>query len=349
MLLLVLVLTGAALWLREVTFMAVLPPSIADVVSAVVMAGVVLLLIAVLELPVAFYQGYYLEHRYGLSTQLLPHWLADQVKGVVVSLTIGTGGAAVVYTALAVSNSWWWLIAAVAFAAGTVVLARLAPVLLLPLFFSFKPLDRPQLVSRLLALAERARTDVMGVFEWRVSTHTHKANAALAGMGRTRRILLSDTLLAHCTDDEIEVVLAHELSHHVHHDLWRAVGLQSGLLFSGFFLADLALRHLAASIGLAGMSDPAGLPLLMLVGGLWSFLLVPLGNALSRSHERRADRYALEMTGRADAFVSAMRRLAHQNMAEEHPSRLVQWLFYSHPPIRERIRFAQHWASDRCA
>lgn len=348
-LLLLLIATGVALWLREVTFMVAgaLPPHIADVASAVLMAGLVLLLIAALELPVAFYQGYYLEHRYGLSTQLLPHWLADQVKGVVVSVAIGTVGAAVVYSALAISESWWWLIAAAAFTIGTVVLVRLAPILVLPLFYSFRPLDRPHLVSRLLALAARARTDVMGVFEWRLSAHTHKANAALAGMGRTRRILVSDTLLAHCSDDEIEVVLAHELSHHVHHDLWRGVALQTALLFSAFFVAHLALRRFADPLGLAGMSDPAGLPLLMLVGGVWSFLLVPVGNALSRSHERRADRYALEMTGSAEAFVSAMRRLAQQNMAEEHPSRLVQWLFYSHPPIRERIRFAQQWAESR--
>ena len=111
-----------------------------------------------------------------------------------------------------------------------VVLAQLAPVLLLPLFYRFKPLDRPALVERLLALAARAKTRIRGVFEWTLSAHTKKANAALTGMGHTRRILLSDTLLADYSDDEIEVVLAHELSHHVHHDLWRAVAVQAALL-----------------------------------------------------------------------------------------------------------------------
>ena len=98
---------------------------------------------------------------------------------------------------------------------------------LLPIFYKFKPLDRPALVDRLMALATRARTDVVGVFEWVLSGHTRKANAALAGMGRTRRILLSDTLLADYSEDEIEVILAHELAHHVHRDLWRGIAVQT--------------------------------------------------------------------------------------------------------------------------
>jgi STE24 endopeptidase len=215
------------------------------------------------------------------------------------------------------------------------------------LFYSFKPLDRPPLVNRLLQLAKRARTRVMGVYEWVLSAQTKKANAALAGIGRTRRILVSDTLLANFTDDEIAVVLAHELSHHVHYDLWRAMALQTVSLFVSFFAAHIALVSLADPLALRGVDDPAGLPLLLLVGGVCSFLFMPLANALSRAHERRADRYALDMTELPDAFISAMKRLSQQNLAEEYPSALVQWLFYSHPPIRVRVEAARAWAAGR--
>ena len=233
------------------------------------------------------------------------------------------------------------VLSAAIFVAAMVALARLAPVLLLPLFYRFRPLDRPQLAERLMALATRARTDVVGVFEWVLSGHTRKANAALAGLGQTRRILLSDTLLADYTDDEIEVVLAHELAHHVHRDLWRGIALQVVVVVGGFFFADLLLRAAGGWLQYRGLSDPAAIPLLMLTGGAWSFVMLPIANALSRAQERAADRYALETTRNPEAFVSAMRRLSQQNMAEDRPSTLVRLLFYSHPPIRERIEAAR--------
>lgn len=337
--------SGLALRLREVASMAsgTLSPAASDIVAAMIVAAVLSLSMAAIEFPVAWYQGFALEHRYGLSTQALGRWIGDHVKALLIAAAFAVIGAAIVYATLVWSPRWWWLMAAAIFALGTIVIVRLAPVVLLPLFYAFRPLDRPALTARLVALAERADTHIAGVFEWGLSSHTRKANAALAGMGRTRRILLSDTLLADYSDEEIEVVLAHELAHHVHHDLWRGVALQAALLFSGFFAAHLALMWLGPRLHLSGPSDPAGLPLLLLVGAAWSILLTPLANGLSRAHERRADRYALETTGNVAAFVSAMRRLGQQNMAEERPSQLVQWLFYSHPPIRERIRAAEEW------
>lgn len=341
-----LLLTGGSLLLREYASMltGMWPAGFEEAGTVVFFTSALFLLLLAIELPFAFYQGFVLEHRYELSKQTLKHWLSDQAKAGVLGLVFAVLGAAVVYATLRRSQDWWWLYSAVVFALAAIVLARLAPVLLLPIFYRFKPLDRPALVDRLLGLASRANTQILGVFEWALSAHTRKANAALTGMGRTRRILLSDTLLADYSDDEIEVVLAHELSHHVHHDLWRAVAVQTALLLVAFYMAHLALTGLADPLALRGKADPAGLPLLLLVGGLCSFAFMPLANALSRSHERRADRYALEMTNQPAAFISAMKRLSQQNMAEEHPSRLVQWLFYSHPPIRDRIAFARGWA-----
>jgi STE24 endopeptidase len=336
-------ISGAGHRLREMAaaFSQWVPSPLNDATMVAVITVAVLLLLQVVELPFAFYQGYLLEHRYGLSTQSTRHWLSDQLKGTLVGVTLGVLGSSVVFWTLRRwPDEWWWMAAAI-FAVATIGLAQLAPVLLLPLFYTFKPLDRPALAERLIALATRARTDVVGVFEWVLSSHTRKANAALAGLGHTRRILLSDTLLADYSDDEIEVILAHELAHHVHRDLWRGIAVQSLALAGGFFVADQVLRVVAEPLGLRGLADPAALPVLLLAGGVWMFLLLPLVNAVSRAQERAADRYALVTTRNVDAFVTAMKRLSQQNMAEEYPSALVRWLFYSHPPIRERIEAAR--------
>ncbi|HUE90334.1 MAG TPA: M48 family metallopeptidase [Vicinamibacterales bacterium] len=346
--LLILLLTGAALTIREFSSMIgmAIGGGYEEPATVVVFTVALSALLFGLELPFAFYQGFVLEHRYALSNETRGQWLRDQVKGLAVSLVLGVAGASIVYWAIRTSADVWWAIAAGILALVLVGLVQLAPVLLLPLFYTFKPLDRPALVERLISLSERARTRIAGVFEWVLSAHTRKANAALAGMGRTRRILLSDTLLANYSDDEIEVVLAHELSHHVHHDLWRGVALQTLLLFIGFYVAARALSAFADPLELRGLDDPAGLPLLLLAGGACALIFTPVANAMSRGHERRADQYALDTTGQPDAFISAMKRLAQQNLAEENPSRLVQWLFYSHPPIHERIEAARRWRAE---
>jgi STE24 endopeptidase len=342
--LLALLLTGAGLYLREVaSFFGMNVLFFEDAATVAAFALMITLLLHVIELPFAYYQGFVLEHRYELSNETFSQWLRDQLKGLALAIVFGVAGASIVYWAIRTSPDWWWAIAATIFAVFMIGLVQLAPVVLLPLFYSFKPLDRPALVERLTRLAERARTRIAGVYEWALSAHTKKANAALTGMGRTRRILLSDTLLADYSDDEIEVVLAHELSHHVHHDLWRGVALQTVLLFAGFFVAARALAAFADALGFRGVDDPVGLLLLMLVGGVCSFVFLPLANAMSRAHERRADRYALDTTQQPAAFISAMKRLSQQNLAEENPSTLVQWLFYSHPPIKQRIEFARRW------
>jgi STE24 endopeptidase len=344
--LLTLVFAGGSLRLREVASSAgPLAPGFEEALTVALSAILLFILLSIVELPFAYYQAYTLEHRYALSNQTPRRWMADHAKGAALGAIVMTLGASIVYALIAWSRTWWWMVATVVFVVLMIGIVQLAPVALMPLFYKFKPLDRPALVARLMALADRARTPVVGVYEWALSAHTKKANAALAGMGRTRRILVGDTLLADYSEDEIEVVLAHELSHHVHHDLWRGMALQAVLLFAGFLAAHLALIGLADLAGLRGRDDPAGLPILLLVAGATSLLFAPIVNALSRAQERRADRYALDATRRPEAFISAMKRLSQQNLAEDDPSRLVQWLFYSHPPIRQRIAAAQSWAA----
>lgn len=344
--LLLLSATGAAgliRWALEWTTGWLPAPIGALLAAGLFFAGLVATVNA-LELPFAWYQGYWLERRYGLTTQILAHWLADHVKAVTASGVVMWSGLATVYAAIVLWPERWWLAAAGVFTVAMVLLARLAPVLLLPIFYRVRPLRRPELSDRLLRMAETAGAPVLGVYEWAISGHTRKANAALAGIGRSRRILLSDTMLESYSDDEIEVVLAHELAHHVHGDLWLGMALRTATLFAGAWLAALALSAAVPWLGLRGPADPAGAPLLLFVAGASSFLFLPLANALSRAQERRADHFALKLTRNPEAFVTAMRRLAQQNLAEERPSALARWLFYSHPPLGERIAAAQAWA-----
>ena len=339
-LLLTLLLSGASVALREWAA-GTAPATPAFVVALYVL--VLALLFDLVTLPFSLYRGFLLERRYGLSTETMGHWLKDHVKAVLIGLVFAELGAAFVYVTLRSWPAAWWAIAGVGYAAVTVALVNLAPVILLPLFFSFKPLEKVTLRDRLTALASKAGTRIMGVYEWTLSDRTKKANAALTGIGNTRRILLSDTLLADYSDDEIEVILAHELAHHVHRDIWTSVLFDMCLTFAGFFAADLALRRGVSLFGLQGIADPAGLPVLLLSAGAIGLCVKPLLNAVSRSHERRADSYALKMTENPSAFITAMKRLGQQNLAEESPSKLVQAFFYTHPPIKERLRAAESW------
>ncbi|HTG88587.1 MAG TPA: M48 family metalloprotease, partial [Vicinamibacterales bacterium] len=241
------------------------------------------ILIDVATLPLSYYRGFLLERRYGLSTETRQHWFKDHVKAVAIGVLFAEAAGVFVYFTLRHWPEWWWLVAGAGYSLVTIVLVNLAPVVLLPLFFTFKPLQKEVLCDRLQALASKAGTRVMGVYEWTLSDRTKKANAALTGIGHTRRILLSDTLLADYSDDEIEVILAHELAHHVHHDIWSGLAVEAALIVAGFFAADVLLAALWVPLGLAGKDDLAALPLLLLVGGGLSVLVMPLFNAFSRA------------------------------------------------------------------
>jgi STE24 endopeptidase len=267
--------------------------------------------------------------------------MGDQAKAAIVGLLFTLAAALVLYGSMRTSAGWWWLLCAIAFALVDLALANVAPVLLLPLFYQFRPLERDALRERLVALSQRAGVPVLGAFEWGLGEKTRRANAALVGLGRTRRILVSDTLLADYSDDEIEVILAHELAHHVHRDIWTALAVDSAVATGGLWAADLIARTWGGGFGISGPLDPAALPLLVLSASAVSLLLTPLGNAWSRHNERRADRFALGLTDRPSAFISAMRRLGAQNLAEQRPSAPVLWFFHTHPTIDERIDAAR--------
>ncbi len=341
--------TPLSVWLRDTIERLSLPLVPVSLHPSVVVLGYVAavgLAHEAGEWPIAFYRGFLLEHRYGLSNESFRRWALDQVKGGALGAALSLAGFSALYVAMRHLPTWWWLAAALGFAAVIVVLTRLAPVLLMPIFFTFRPLGRPELRDRLLALSRKAGVAVLDASEWQLSDRTKKANAALAGLGRTRRIIVSDTLLSNYSDDEIEVILAHELGHQVHHDIWRGMGVQAAVVTAGFFVAGRVMATFAGRLGWRGVADVAGLPVLLIVAGVLSLALLPAVNVLSRRMERAADRFALELTGNAAAFSSAMRRLADQNLAEEHPSPFARWMFYTHPPIKERIEAASDWARN---
>ena len=298
-----------------------------------------------IDLPLGYYSGFVLPHRYDLSTQTLTGWIGDQVKGVLVGGILGLLVIEIIYYVLRVSPNLWWLWASLILLFFNVILANLAPVLLMPLFYKFVPLEEEHadLVARLLNLAERAGTRVRGVYKFDMSRRTKAANAAITGLGNTRRIILGDTLIEEFTPDEIETILAHELGHQVHRDIPIGILVESVITLVGLYLASLGLEWGVTTLGFAGVSDVAAMPLFVLVMGAYGLLVMPLGNAFSRWREIRADEYALKMTGKGEAYASALTRLANQNLAEADPEPWVESLLYSHPALGKRIAKAENY------
>jgi STE24 endopeptidase len=300
---------------------------------------------ALLNLPLSYYEGFVLPHRFGLSNQTLNGWIGDQLKEGLLSGILAVLMLEVIYAVLRAASEIWWLWAALILLLFSVVLANLAPVLILPIFYKFVPLgeEHAGLAERLTRLAERAGTHVKGVFKFDMSRRTKAANAALTGLGSTRRILLGDTLINEFTEDEIETVLAHELGHHVHKDIPLGMAVETVMTLVGLYLANLGLQWGVSYFGFEGVWDIAALPLFMIVMGLYGLVTMPLGNAFSRWRERRADAYALQATGKGQAYASALARLANQNLADADPEPWVEWLLYSHPALGKRIAMAEEF------
>ena len=289
------------------------------------------------------YYGFKLERRFKLSTQRFGSWAWDEVKGFLVGLVLGSIVVELLYFTIRQWPQHWWMLAWALFMGLFILLAQLAPVVLFPIFYKFEPLENEDLRRRLVMLSEQAGTRVRGVYRWKLSEKSKKANAALTGLGSTRRIILADTLLDNYSPEEIEAVLAHELGHHVHRHILKSILVQATITFVGFWAADFTLHYAVDQHMFEQLSDFANLPLLALVSVVLSFLLMPALNAYSRFNERQADRYAFESTASVEPFISSMNKLAEQNLAERAPSKWVEWFFHSHPSISRRLAAAEEW------
>ncbi len=341
LLLVVLLATGWTDGVRDLAYRA----AFQNYVLAVALYILALMLMAKL-LGLGFdYYGFRLEHRFQLSNQRLSPWIKDQFKEFLVSVVLAGILAEVLYFIIRESPQRWWLVAWAVFLGLFVLLAQLAPVILFPIFYKFEPLENDDLKSRLVKLGARAGTRVRGVYKWKLSEKSKKANAALTGLGGTRRIILADTLLDNYSADEIEAVLAHELGHHVHRHILKSIGVQALTTLVGFWAANWVLHYSVDRLHMfETLSDFANFPLLVLVATVLSFLLMPALNAYSRYNERQADRYAFQSTASVVPFITAMNKLADQNLAERTPSKFVEWFFHSHPAISRRVEAANAWA-----
>jgi len=345
-LLVVLLETGWSSSLRDLAYRA----AFQNYTLAVFLYLLMLMVVGkLLGLGLDFY-GFRLEHRFQLSNQRLRAWGWDQVKAFLVGVVLAAIVTELLYFIIREVPQHWWLITWAVFLGLFVLLAQLAPVILFPIFYKFAPLQNEELKSRLVRLSEQAGTRVRGVYQWKLSEKSKKANAALTGLGTTRRIILADTLLENYSPDEIEAVLAHELGHQVHRHILKSIAVQAAITFVGFWTANEALQYaIDHSNKFTGLADFANLPLLALVSTVLSLLVLPALNAYSRYNERQADRYAFRSIVSVEPFISAMNKLADQNLAERTPSRFVEWFFHSHPATSRRVAAAEAWAKMRPA
>lgn len=287
--------------------------------------------------PLSWYSDHYLEHRYGLSNQSTNSWLADYAKSLCIELPLTTAFFSVVYALLHFAPEIWWIWATGFYILLSVVLSALWPVWIMPLFHSFEELHENELTAAVRRFAEESGLEVVGVYRWGLQEKSATANAALTGLGRTRRIILSDTMLDKYDRDEILAVLAHEVGHYKHGDMWRLMAVGTLLAALGFYVADAVLNALVERLGFAGIADIGAFPLFIFAILVFSVIAMPLGNAYSRRREFAADAYAAKATGTGQPLVSALKKLADQNLADKEPAVWIEFLLHSHPSINRRI------------
>ncbi len=299
------------------------------------------------ETPLSFYSEFTVDHRFGLSTQTLRGWLVDVMKGLGIELLFGVAAGFAVYYLIR-TVSLWWLAAAALFAVFSIVLSILLPYIIMPIFYKVTPLSDQTLKDDLLGMSRKmGAKNIDHVLVADESRKSIRANAFFSGIGKSRAIVLFDTLLNNFTRREVVTVVGHELGHYVNKDIWKEA-LVSGLFaIPPFFIADYALKWSMGRLGLASMADPAGVPIVLgiLIGV--SFLLQPISNGISRVLERQADEFALRAVDDSEAQASAERRLADLSLAVDKPNRLVELFFYSHPSSSRRVQLAEDWKRTR--
>jgi len=292
-------------------------------------------------LPLKFFRSYLIEKSFGLSRYTLLGWAKDEAKGALISGATFCGFAYFLYYTIRAYPDFWWIAITAIWIAFTIMLAQLAPVILLPLFYKFKPLEDQGLRDRLKGLAGRCGVRILDVFSLGLSAKTNKANAALTGIGPTRRVLLGDTLLDNYEPDEIEVVLAHELGHHKLGHIPRSILLGAAGTLLAFYLIKASSATILGSLNIGSISNVSSLPAILFALILFGAISAPIQNAYSRKIEREADLFALKNTGFVDAFVSCMQKLSSQNLSDPSPGRFIEIMLYSHPPVSKRIEMAQ--------
>ena len=335
-LLLALLLSGASAKLAE--FLVFPLPLSAALYFLILAFG-----LGIMMAPLVYYQDFVLPHRFGLSHQKLTSWLADRTKTLALGLLLSVCLIIAAYWLIEFLPSLWWLAAWLIVLLVSLVLTLLAPTILISLFFKSEPLPDGELKQRLACLAQRAGIDIKDIFTINLSSKSTTANAMLGGFGKTRRIILSDTMLKEYSPEEIEVALAHELGHHLHHDIAKLFCVQAMAFLLAFYVANLALEGGVALFPYQSIGDIAGLPwLLMVLLALFLILRLPL-NWYSRHIELAADKAALQLSDNPEGFINLMTKLTDQNLSEAEPVHWERVLFRDHPSYNERVKLAHEY------
>ncbi|MDI6786425.1 MAG: M48 family metallopeptidase [bacterium] len=300
--------------------------------------SLVLILFEIIVLPTNFHVGFLIEHKFKLSNQSITAWILENIKKTIVSLIIGLIFIHIIYYFLENYESIWWIYTSIIFILLGILFSHLVPILLIPIFYKLIPLENEVLKNKLLNLCKSINMQVKNVYKINLSKDTKKANAGLSGIGNTRCIILSDTLLEKFSLEEIEVIFSHELGHHYYKHIWKLIGIEIILTFFCLYFVDISLNYFGPLFNIIKISNIANLPLLALSFFIISFLFMPLKNTFSRTLEREADKFALNATQNPSSFISGMINIGDQNLSEIKTHLLIETYFYSHPPIIKRLK-----------
>lgn len=302
---------------------------------------------SVLFMPINIYSGFYLEHKYKLSNQTFYKYFIENFKSVLVGLVIGIPILLLFFFVINQFGDLWWLVFASAMFLISVVLSQLFPILILPIFYKIIPLNDEELKTRISNLAKGAGIKVENVFTFDMSKNTKKANAAFTGLGKTKRIILGDTLLNNYSKDEIETVIAHELGHYKHKHILKNILFGTISSFLTFFIISILYKSSLSWFDFESITQIAALPLLSLWAMIIGLIQTPIGNLLSRKYEYEADRYAIESTHKLESFINTLNKLTDQNLGDREPHPFVEWFFYSHPSIKNRVDAIRNFVKEK--
>jgi STE24 endopeptidase len=312
--------------------------------ALVIFVFIIGLISSVLSFPLDYFFSFRLEHKFGLSNQKFIKWIEEGLKSLAVGIVLGTPILLLFYFMLLNYEQWWLWFGCVVMVY-SVILAQIAPVVIFPLFYKFKSIDNETIKERILRLCDKAGFKVKGVYVFDMSKNTKKANAAFTGMGKTKRIILGDTLITGFSEDEIEAVFAHELGHYKKGHIKKNIFISLFSTFAGLFIISKIYLALLFVFGFIYPWELGALPLLALIMGLVGFLTKPIGSYISRRFEFEADRYAIDITQNIDVFKSLMEKLAFQNLSDDEPNRFVEFWSRSHPSVKRRIEAGERYFS----
>ncbi len=295
----------------------------------------------VVTFPLTFFEEFIWEHKFNLSNQNFFAWIKDFFKKAFLGFVVLLLMVEAVYFFLGRYPQWWWLQAALFYLFVTFFLAKITPNVIVPLFFKYIPLQNSELKKNIFQLFKKANVALKDIYVINLSAKTKKANAFICGVGDTRRVVLSDTLVRDFSHPEIETVVAHELGHYKHRDIVKLMTINAVVVLAGFFVMDKLLKNSLPLLGLHRIDDIAFFPMIVITFSILGLMMMPLTNGYSRWIERKADQFSLTLTQKPEDFISMIRKLGEMNLAEFKPSWLNEMIFYDHPPIAERIRFAE--------